>query len=78
MHFSNSQSIFVQAKLNLQEYEEAVSDFKLVLEVAPDNKAAKNQITLVSQKMQAVRDKEKKMYAGMFQKFAEIDAKVKW
>ncbi|ESO02599.1 hypothetical protein HELRODRAFT_185002 [Helobdella robusta] len=63
------------AQHNLQNFQEAIQDFKLVLEVDPENKAAKNQITLISQKLKAIYEKEKKTYAGMFAKFAEADSK---
>ena len=42
----------------------------------PENKAAKNQITLANQKKKEKHEKEKKIFAGMFTKFAEMDAKV--
>jgi len=66
----------VQANLNLQNFEEALRDFKAVLEVDPENKAAKNQIVITNHKIKQIRDREKQTYAGMFQKFAERDAKV--
>ena len=54
----------------------AINDYKSVLEIDPNNKAAKNQITITNQKMKVIKDKERQTYAGMFQKFAEIDAEV--
>lgn len=42
----------------------------------PDNKAALNQITLCKADIKKQNDKEKRMYANMFSKFAEADAKV--
>jgi len=65
-----------QANLNLQNFDEAMRDFKAVLDIDPDNKAAKNQLVITNHKVKQIRDREKQMYAGMFQKFAEIDAKV--
>ena len=65
-----------QANLNLQNFDEALRDFKAVLEVDPDNKAAKNQLVMTTHKIKQIHNREKQMYAGMFQKFAEIDAKV--
>lgn len=62
--------------MNLQNFEEAISDFKAVLEVDPENKAAKNQIVIANHKIKQIREREKQTYAGMFQKFAAIDAKV--
>jgi len=60
----------------LQNFDEALRDFKAVLEVDPDNKAAKNQLVMTTHKIKQIHNREKQMYAGMFQKFAEIDAKV--
>ena len=65
-----------QARFGLQDYEDALSDFKTVLEIEPSNKAAKNQFLLCQQKIKQMKDAEKKKYAGMFQKFADIDTKV--
>jgi tetratricopeptide (TPR) repeat protein len=63
------------ANLNLQNFDEALHDFKAVLEVDPENKAAKNQIVITNHKIKQIRDREKQTYAGMFQKFAARDAK---
>ena len=68
--------LLFQANFGLQDYEEAVADFKAVLEIEPSNKAAKNQIILCQQKLKQIKESEKKKYAGMFQKFADIDTKV--
>jgi len=68
--------LLCQANLNLQNFDEAVWDFRAVLEVDPDNKAAKNQLIITNHKLKQIHDREKQTYAGMFQKFAEIDAKV--
>lgn len=65
-----------QANLNLQNFDEAVQDFKAVLELDPENKAAKNQLAITTHKIKQIHNREKQTYAGMFQKFAEIDAKV--
>lgn len=65
-----------QANFGLQDYEEAVGDFKAVLKIEPNNKAAKNQLTLCQHKLKQIKEGEKKKYAGMFDKFASIDAKV--
>jgi len=65
-----------QANLNLQNFDEAMRDFKAVLDVDPENKAAKNQLAITAHKIKQIHNREKQTYAGMFQKFAEIDAKV--
>ena len=49
--------------------------FKECLRLDPDNKAAKNKILQCKQLMKNKRDKEKKTYAKMFDRFAEADAK---
>ncbi len=64
-----------QARFQTSEYEEARGDYEEVLKVEPDNKAARNQIVLCNQKIKQFKDKQKKLYAGMFTKFAERDAK---
>lgn len=65
-----------KANLNLQNFDEAMRDFKAVLDIDPDNKAAKNQLAITTHKIKQIHNREKQTYAGMFQKFAEIDAKV--
>ncbi|XP_021378090.1 peptidyl-prolyl cis-trans isomerase FKBP4-like isoform X1 [Mizuhopecten yessoensis] len=64
-----------QALQSKGDYDLAKKDFESVVELDPQNKAAKNQITRCMQKIKEFKEKEKKMYAGMFQKFAEIDSK---
>lgn len=63
------------ANLNLQNFDEAMRDFTAVLDIDPDNKAAKNQLAITTHKIKQIHNREKQTYAGMFQKFAEIDAK---
>ena len=62
--------------MNMKNYDEAVSDFQRVLEVDSGNKAAKNQLAVAKHHIRQQREKEKQTYAGMFTKFAELDAKV--
>ncbi|XP_067655374.1 peptidyl-prolyl cis-trans isomerase FKBP4-like [Haliotis asinina] len=64
-----------QARFQTSEYEVARVDYEEVLKVEPDNKAARNQIVLCNQKIKQFKEKQKKIYAGMFTKFAERDAK---
>eukprot|EP00918_Siedleckia_nematoides_P001448 GHVU01003437.1.p1 GENE.GHVU01003437.1~~GHVU01003437.1.p1 ORF type:complete len:480 (-),score=102.21 GHVU01003437.1:934-2373(-) len=64
------------AKYNLQDYREAIEDFKKAVELDPNNKAAKTQITLTQKEIKKMADKEKQLYGGMFQKFAEMDEKL--
>ena len=72
-----SEGLFLwQARMNTQEHDEAKADFEEVLKLDPNNKAARNQIILCNQRIKQMKEKEKRTYAGMFTKFAEIDAKV--
>lgn len=63
------------AHMNMKDYPEAITDFNKVLELDPNNKAAKNQILIANARIREIREREKKIYAGMFQKFAQADAK---
>lgn len=46
------------------------------LQLEPENKATINQITMCKQEIKKQNDKEKRLYANMFSKFAEADKKV--
>ena len=70
--------MFSKANLNLFNFEDALRDFREVLVVDPTNKAAKNQATQIAHKLKQMKEKEKKTYAGMFDKFAKEDEKVIW
>ena len=59
-----------------RDFEEAIQDFQSVLNHEPENKAAKNQIVVCRQKIKQFYDQQKKIYSGMFSKFAEHDLKV--
>lgn len=65
-----------EARLLMNEFELAKCDFQRVLEVNPHNKAAKSQITMCQKKTKEHNDRDRKIYANMFKKFAERDAKV--
>ena len=62
-----------QASLNMGDPEDALKDFEACVTVDPSNKAAKNQAVVCRTKINAIKQKEKKLYGGMFDKFAEID-----
>lgn len=68
--FRRGQALFAQ-----KDYELAMKDFLVVLEVNPENKAAKNEATLCRQKIKAFHEKEKRIFGNMFEKFAKEDEK---
>ena len=51
--------------MQLQEYTEAIGDFKEVQRLEPGNKAAQAQIERCKKQIKTQENKEKKMYAGM-------------
>lgn len=67
--------LLLQANLNLQNFDVALEDFKAVLEIDPENKAARNQITVTNQKKKQLHEREKQMYSTMFQKMAASEPK---
>ncbi|XP_019369315.1 PREDICTED: peptidyl-prolyl cis-trans isomerase FKBP5 [Gavialis gangeticus] len=64
-----------EARLLMNEFELAKCDFQRVLEVNPQNKAAKSQITVCQKKTKEHNERDRRIYANMFKKFAERDAK---
>lgn len=64
-----------QAKLKVNEYEEALKDFNTLLKYDADNKAAKNHIILCTKKMKEYKVKEKQLYANIFNKYSMETAK---
>ncbi|XP_064604000.1 peptidyl-prolyl cis-trans isomerase FKBP4-like [Liolophura sinensis] len=64
------------ARLKQNEYESAIEDFREVLKIDPNNKAARKELSLATQKLKQFRDKEKKLYAGMFTKLAAKEEKL--
>jgi len=64
-----------EALFNLNDHELAKQDFSRVLELDPENKAAKNKVAICQHQIKAQRDKEKRTFANMFDRFAQIDAK---
>merc|ERR1712150_347994 len=64
-----------EALFNLNDHELAKQDFSKVLELDPENKAAKNKVAICQHQIKAQRDKEKRTFANMFDRFAQIDAK---
>ncbi|XP_053769736.1 peptidyl-prolyl cis-trans isomerase FKBP5 isoform X2 [Desmodus rotundus] len=64
-----------EARLLMNEFELAKGDFERVLEVNPQNKAARLQISVCQKKAKEHNERDRKTYANMFAKFAERDAK---
>jgi len=64
-----------EAQLALNDCEAAKQDFEKCVSLEPENKAAKNKVTICQQRIKAQKEKEKKTFANMFDKFAEIDKK---
>lgn len=65
-----------QAYLGLASPEIAIKDFQEVLKVEPKNTAASKQIIICSSLIKKQLAKEKKLYANMFDKFAQEDKQV--
>lgn len=71
MIFLSISYVFYQALMERKEYEQAISDFKKVIELEPENKSAKNHVTMCRHHQKLVFEKEKKIYSKMFQKLAD-------
>ncbi|KTG05566.1 hypothetical protein cypCar_00030804 [Cyprinus carpio] len=65
-----------EARLLRNEFSMALVDFKQVLQVNSFNHAARSQIAVCRRKIREHNERDKKIYANMFQRFAEHDAKV--
>ncbi|CAG9580154.1 unnamed protein product [Danaus chrysippus] len=65
-----------QALLAIEEAEKALKDFEKVVEAEPENKAAANQIKVCKSMIAKQKQKEKQLYANMFDKFAKHDSEV--
>ncbi|KAG7454481.1 hypothetical protein MATL_G00260210 [Megalops atlanticus] len=74
---SNEKALFRrgEALCAMKEFERARADFQKVLQLYPANKAAKAQVAVCQRQIKEQREKDKRLYANMFQKFAERDAK---
>lgn len=66
-----------EARLAVNDFELARADFQKVLQLYPSNKAAKAQLLISQQKIRQQHEREKKMYANMFQRLADKETKVK-
>ncbi|XP_052894393.1 FK506-binding protein 59 isoform X2 [Anopheles moucheti] len=63
------------SNLALEDLDRALRDFSAVLEIEPENKAARNQVSMCKHKIKAYNDQQKKVFANMFTKFAQSDSK---
>jgi FK506-binding protein 4/5 len=66
-----------QALLKLGEPKQAADHFAHCLQLDPGNTAAQSQQVLCAKTLKEQLQKEKKVYAHMFDKFAKMDAQVK-
>ncbi|XP_062990476.1 peptidyl-prolyl cis-trans isomerase FKBP4 [Elgaria multicarinata webbii] len=75
---SNEKGLFRhgEACLAVNDFELARANFQKVLQLYPSNKAAKTQLIICQQKIREQHEKEKKMYANMFQRLADKEAKL--
>lgn len=62
-----------QVRLASQDFDKAIADFTKILVVEPENKVAQNGITIAKHKIAEYKQHEKKLFAGMFDKFAAKD-----
>ncbi|XP_026770225.2 peptidyl-prolyl cis-trans isomerase FKBP4 [Pangasianodon hypophthalmus] len=68
--FRRGEALFV-----MKEFDRARGDFQRVVQLYPTNKAAKSQVLQCQKHIKEQHEKDKRLYANMFQKFAERDAK---
>ncbi|XP_060779255.1 peptidyl-prolyl cis-trans isomerase FKBP4 [Neoarius graeffei] len=64
-----------EALFLMKEFDQARGEFQLVMQLYPTNKAAKSQVLRCQKNLKEQHEKDKRLYANMFQKFAEKDAK---
>lgn len=69
--FRRGQALLATAEAHL-----AAKDFQEVLNIDPNNKAAQAQLAVCHKSMKEQLQKEKKIYANMFEKFAKMDTQV--
>ncbi|KAI4545946.1 hypothetical protein MG293_002501 [Ovis ammon polii] len=66
-----------EAHLAVNDFDLARADFQKVLQLYPSNKAAKAQLVVCQQRIRKQLEKEKKLYANMFERLAEEENKAK-
>lgn len=64
-----------EAQLALNDCDSAKADFEKTVDLDPENKAAKSKIAMCLSRIKSQKQKEKKTFANMFDKFAAIDQK---
>uniref|UniRef100_A0A3Q3W3F5 peptidylprolyl isomerase n=1 Tax=Mola mola TaxID=94237 RepID=A0A3Q3W3F5_MOLML len=74
---SNEKALFRrgEALCSMKEFDRARTDFQQVVQLYPANKAAKSQVVFCQKRIKEQHEKDKLIYANMFQKFAERDSK---
>lgn len=74
---SNEKALFRrgESRFAMKEFERARGDFQRVIQLYPANKAAKTQVALCQKLIKEQHERDKRLYANMFQKFADADAK---
>ncbi|XP_069018871.1 peptidyl-prolyl cis-trans isomerase FKBP4 [Embiotoca jacksoni] len=74
---SNEKALFRkgEALFGMKEFDRARDDFQQVVQLYPANKAAKSQVVFCQKRIKEQHEKDKRIYANMFQKFAERDSK---
>lgn len=65
-----------QALLAIGEPKLASEDFAQILKLDPNNKASQAQLAICTKSLKEQLQKEKKIYANMFEKFAKMDTQV--
>lgn len=66
-----------EARFLRNEFSLAMTDFQQVLQINASNRAARTQMAICQNKIKEHHEQDKRIYANMFQKFAEQDAKVR-
>ena len=74
---SNEKALFRrgEALFGMKEFDMARDNFQRVVQLYPANKAGKSQLVLCQKRIKEQHEKDKRIYANMFQKFAERDSK---
>ncbi|XP_073400316.1 peptidyl-prolyl cis-trans isomerase FKBP4 [Dendrobates tinctorius] len=74
---NNEKGLFrrAEAYMGVNELEPAKDDLMKVIQLYPGNKAARAQLTQCQQRMRQQHQREKKVYANMFQRMAEQEEK---